>query len=261
MHLPWWNLYIYVNNNPLAAVDPNGSDGEGKGGDKVISVFLVISAKERNTVTRAGKTSTVGAPDWQAAASLAERNGYNLNLYGPPDVAGNGASPPTGQAFESAFKNSEVVMYIDHGIGDTNNVPFVPLFIEVGQSGDASSTSGTVMEQSGQKLLVNPTGTTPEASADVICNFSCNSSANSDFFTYTGKGQILVTVNSGKSDGLTTVGTLERAANAFAKAYVQSKGSTEDRVKAGIAAANKVIYEDRNRQVNRGDKVEERRVN
>ena len=69
-----------------------------------------------------------------------------------------------------------------------------------------------------------------------------------------------MTVNSGK-EGFTTVGTLERAANAFAKAYVQKNGSTEDRVKAGITAANKVIYQDRNWKVNRGDKVEEQRVN
>jgi hypothetical protein len=117
-----------------------------------------------------------------------------------------------------------------------------------------------VVEQGGQKLLVNPTGTKPEASADVICNFSSNSSANSNFFSYTGQGQILVTVNSGK-EGLTTVGTLERAANAFVKAYVQTKGSTQDKVNAGIAAGNAVIRKDSGRPVNRGDKVEERPIN
>ena len=129
------NLYIYVNNYPLAAVDPNGSEGEEKGGDKVISVFLVISNNERNTMTREGKTTIVGAPDWQDTANLVERNGYSLDRYGSPDVAGKGSSPPTGQAFENALKNSDVVMYVDHGIGDTNNVPFVPLCIEVCQSG------------------------------------------------------------------------------------------------------------------------------
>jgi RHS repeat-associated protein len=35
-----WNQYSYVNNNPLSALDPNGCDGQGGGGDKVISVFL-----------------------------------------------------------------------------------------------------------------------------------------------------------------------------------------------------------------------------
>src|SRR6185436_1579192 len=38
-----WNGFAYVNNNPLVAVDPNGADGEGKGGDKVISVFLCFT--------------------------------------------------------------------------------------------------------------------------------------------------------------------------------------------------------------------------
>jgi hypothetical protein len=68
-----------------------------------------------------------------------------------------------------------------------------------------------------------------------------------------------VTVNSGK-EGLTTVGTLERVANAFTKAYVQAKGSTEDRVKAGVDAANKVILEDKKWKVNQGDRVESRSV-
>ncbi|HYM01279.1 MAG TPA: RHS repeat-associated core domain-containing protein, partial [Blastocatellia bacterium] len=42
-----WNLYVYVNNNPLASRDPNGGDGDGKGGDKVISVFLTLKADQR----------------------------------------------------------------------------------------------------------------------------------------------------------------------------------------------------------------------
>jgi RHS repeat-associated protein len=130
-----WNLYIYVNNNPLAAVDPNGGDGQGKGGDKVISVFLVMSNNERNTVTQGGKTSVSGAPNWNATRDEASRAGYDLQLYGSSDVAGKGASPATPEAFEGALKNSQVVVYVDHGVGDTNNVPFIPTFIEVGERG------------------------------------------------------------------------------------------------------------------------------
>ena len=115
-------------------------------------------------------------------------------------------------------------------------------------------------DKDGRRILSPTGGDKPEASASVICNFSCNSSANSDFFNNKGSGQIMVTINGGK-DGLTTVGTLERAANAFAKAYVQTKGSTQDRVRAGVQAANNVIYQDRNQRSNRGDRVEEQRVN
>jgi hypothetical protein len=161
--------------------------------------------------------------------------------------------------FEEAHKSSEVVVYVDHGVGDTNNVPFVPTFIEVGDKGYSAGGAGKVVQKPGNNIL-SLSADKPQASASVICNFSCNSSANSGFFDNKGKGQITVTVNSGK-DGLTTVGTLERAANAFVRAYVQAKGSTDDRVKAGVRAANNVIYQDRNRRSNRGDKVEEQRVN
>src|SRR5258705_3262291 len=57
-----WNLYIYVNNNPLAAVDPNGGDGEGKGGDKVISVFLQLQANQRNTTPEG---TAENGPNWR----------------------------------------------------------------------------------------------------------------------------------------------------------------------------------------------------
>ncbi|MFL6285816.1 MAG: RHS repeat domain-containing protein [Pyrinomonadaceae bacterium] len=41
-----WNLYVYVNNNPLALTDPNGQDGQGNAGGKVIDIFLVYTRRE-----------------------------------------------------------------------------------------------------------------------------------------------------------------------------------------------------------------------
>jgi hypothetical protein len=66
-------------------------------------------------------------------------------------------------------------------------------------------------------------------------------------------------LDSGK-DGLTAMGTLEKAASAFAKAYVSTKGSTQDRVKAGVKAAQDAIKADRDlewqkKKINRDDRV------
>ena len=36
---------------------------------------------------------------------------------------------------------------------------------------------------------------------------------------------------------------------------------SEDKIKAGVAAGNRVLQEDRSRKINEGDKVESRRVN
>ena len=66
-----WNLYVYVNNNPLSAVDPNGADGKGKGGDKVISVFMDYGVKQLGrqitTDKRTGKkmSDVPNRSDWQ----------------------------------------------------------------------------------------------------------------------------------------------------------------------------------------------------
>ncbi|HEX8843423.1 MAG TPA: RHS repeat-associated core domain-containing protein [Pyrinomonadaceae bacterium] len=37
-----WNLYIYVNNNPLSLIDPDGQEDQGQGGSKVIDVFIAL---------------------------------------------------------------------------------------------------------------------------------------------------------------------------------------------------------------------------
>ena len=43
-----WNLYVYVNNNPLALVDPDGRDPQGKGGGRVIDVFLAYEGSNKD---------------------------------------------------------------------------------------------------------------------------------------------------------------------------------------------------------------------
>jgi RHS repeat-associated protein len=131
-----WNLYIYVNNNPLTAVDPNGGDGEGKGGDKVISVFLQISATDRNSTTdpKTGGKLWEAGPDWRQAAKDTKNQGYQLEVFGGNDVTGASGPPKlaNGESFDNALKNSEVVLYVGHGYGPTENTPFMPLAIEVG---------------------------------------------------------------------------------------------------------------------------------
>lgn len=231
-----WNLYVYVNNNPLAAVDPNGGDGEGKGGDKVISVFLQISASNRNATTNpnTGEKTRDAGPNWQQAAKDAQSQGYQLDVFGGNDVTGATGPPKlaSGDSFDNALKNSEVVLYVGHGYGPTESTPFMPLAIEVGFD---------VYDSGGKQLASGGNAPKPDSNASVICNFSCNSVTRSDYFNNTGKGfQATVTVSSGR-DGYTALGTLEKAAGAFVKAYTDAKGSTQDRMAAGIKAAQKVL--------------------
>jgi RHS repeat-associated protein len=242
-----WNLYVYVNNNPLGSYDPNGADGEGKGGDKVISVFLAFKRNERNTNSRNG-------PGWEATKQLAKRNGYKLEVYGSPDVAGKGAPAATGESFEKALQNSDVVIFVGHGVGSRDAVPFSPSFFRVGDTGYHPDGSGPVGPGAFGPETLATTRDRPEASAGVICNFSCNSVQNYDLFENTaGLIQTQVVVNGG-SDGLTAVGTLEKAANAFVQTYVTPNGSVAD----AVSSANRVINERVKGNMNEDDRVEVR---
>ena len=41
-----WNLYAFVINNPVSLYDPDGRKDEGRGGGKVIDVFITLGNKD-----------------------------------------------------------------------------------------------------------------------------------------------------------------------------------------------------------------------
>jgi RHS repeat-associated protein len=247
-----WNLYIYVNNNPLTAIDPTGGDGKGKGGDKVISVFLEFTAEDRNFTTVRDRQLPEPGPSWAAAQSAASRNGFQLDLYHNYGLI-EGAKASSSAAFEEALNNSDVVIYIGHGLGDGNNSPYYPTYVAVG--GDTAYGNGGKGIPNGASYF--PTGARPATTANVVCLFACNTASNGNsFFTFTGDGQQrVVTVNSGK-DGYTAVGTLEKAAKAFVDIYVSTNGD----LKKATKAFNEVLKADKERKykdtkINEGDKA------
>jgi RHS repeat-associated protein len=245
-----WNLYVYVNNNPLVAVDPTGGDGQGQGGDKTITVVLEISLGDRNT-NESLKYGDVPAPNWQDTKSEVSKSGYSLNLIGNNDVTGESGLPLTPgmkrQAFEGALKTSEVTLYVGHGIFYNATDPgAAPYAIKVGDTYYASDKTLSTLDAS--------EGPKPVANSAVIGNLSCNSAFRSDYFTLTGKGfQVTITVNGGR-DGASSLGTLEKAANAFVKVYASTKGTIEEKAMAGAIAAQKVF--DRSRaETDQGDRI------
>jgi RHS repeat-associated protein len=259
-----FNLYVYVNNNPFSAIDPSGGDGEGKGGDKVISIFLQYAPADRNTV--AGKLQS--GVNWkQIQKEINSGNsGYKVNLYGNADVGGD--TPATGDNFASAQQNSELVIYVGHSflgqfgvvggqpVGRVNE--FVPGYVLVGETAYGNGGQGVPIPGGNEIGGYVVTGPKLTSSASAVCTFACNSYANPDYIDGPA-GQRVVTVKGGK-DGVTSVGALEKAAEAFAKAYVAKKGSVEDKVKAGVKAAQKAIDSEKDaefkgQKINKGDKV------
>lgn len=257
-----WNLYIYVNNNPLAAVDPNGADGQGKGGEKVISVFLDVSLAELGSVTvkQDGRLNTIPRKpaDWQGIAAQAPE-GYRVEVFGSPDVTGQKGPPQTNThtAFEDALKNSDVVIYVGHGRGDPSTSPFNQIGITVG-AGFYSSAGTGVAHTYAITPTDLPTGPKPETAAAVVGNFSCDGSRNGgSYFNFTGQNQVMVTVNS-NWDGVTTANAIEKAASAFVKTYMSTQGD----IQKAVDAANKVLKQlATQNDANKGDQVDKVQVN
>jgi RHS repeat-associated protein len=260
-----WNLYIYVNNNPLTAIDPEGEDGQGKGGDKVISVFMDLTLKDlgrvvtKNSVTGKVMSDVPNTIPWQETKAGAPP-GYRVELYGPSDVTGEKGPPQavTDVAFENALKNSDVVIYIGHGRGDTSTVPFKQQGIEVGMT--FYGTKGT--EPATGLGIVQPdsvsAGPKPEAMASVVVNFSCDASRNvGSYFNFVGKNQTVVTMYS-NWDGVTSADAVSKAAHAFVKTYMATNGNTQK----AVDAANEVLSKTPGEQKqNVGDEVRKDKVN
>lgn len=76
-----WNGYVYVLNSPLSLVDPDGADGKGKGGGRVIDVFILIS---RSDLRRESSRN-----DWAALRRTAkEKHGADVRVHQMPDGEG-----------------------------------------------------------------------------------------------------------------------------------------------------------------------------
>jgi hypothetical protein len=205
---------------------------------------LEMSASDRNYTTdrKTGARTLESGPDWKGTQENAAANGYKVDVFGSNELTGNTGPPRMGSAndFESALKNSEVVLYVGHGFGDASGAQFHPGAIGVGLN--YYTGEGMYSGETGQMTAK------PDASAAVVCNFSCNSVESSSYFNNTSKGfQITLAIEGGK-DGYTNVGTLEKAANAFINAYTQAKGSARERWEAGAKAAQGAIDTSRARK-------------
>ena len=261
-----WNLYAYVNNSPLTAVDPDGGNGQGKGGDKVISVFLDYGLKDvgrRVTKDSRGKvTSDVpNTSDWQGTKAGAPAD-VKVNLYGSNEVTGNKGLPQpiTDAAFEKALKTSDVVIYVGHGRGDPNRIPFQQVGVQVGSTYYTPTGTGPAFGTA----IAGPgpfTGPKPETSASIVVNLSCDADRNGGaYFSFVGQNQVMVTLNSrgdGADGGTTSYGALDRAANAFVTTYVET-GDLQKSLDAANAVLKSIPGKDGQ---NVGDEIRPKRVN
>jgi len=209
-----WNRYAYVVNNPLALYDPDGQDDQGKGGGKVIDVFITIppdQQKDYRTVNGkpAGEFKT---PDWSKIQENAKKSGYTVNVHQ--------LNESTPQAVANSLANSELTVIVGHGIdiNPQNPTKFTSdaAALNGGLIGDGgvqpATMDGTNIVATGEAIPITGTGT--------VGLFTCNST---DVLSNAFPGRLVIS-NDGGPDGLTTLGALQSTAATFVGTYVDTGG-------------------------------------
>lgn len=209
-----WNRYAYVVNNPLALYDPDGQDDQGKGGGKVIDVFITIppdQQKDYRTVNGkpAGEFKT---PDWAKIQENAKKSGYTVNVHQ--------LNESTPQAVANSLANSELTVIVGHGIdiNPQNPTKFTSeaAALNGGLIGDGgaqpATMDGTNIVATGEAIPITGTGT--------VGLFTCNST---DVLSNAFPGRLVIS-NDGGPDGLTTLGALQSTAATFVGTYVDTGG-------------------------------------
>jgi RHS repeat-associated protein len=234
-----WNLYAYVNNNPLVLIDPDGRNPQGKGGNKTIDVYLTISSKELNKSL------------WRRVESAAKKSGYTVKVFTQDKTSM--------ESVKESLKSSEAVVFFGHGAGyerSTTGGRFETVTLELGTqtSGGGWLTSEGWTPQR-QIPLTEYVPAKLDTNAQAVALFSCNSTQLPSAFNMQGEDQAMV-VNTGGRDGLTALPTMEKSVAAFITTYARTNGDVDRAVQAG----QKVINADRNVEIegganNRGDRL------
>lgn len=222
---------------------------------KIIDVFLMFTADERNTLTtgKGEKRKVVlsKGPNWTGLIRVAKKAGFTLNVYGP-------SKSVSAQTITDSFAKSSATIVVGHGAGSIVGKKWVSNQIKLTDgmiiAPDGTSPGGLVLGKwEGGRL-------TPASSAapvkpkinEVTGLFTCNSHDKLRDMFDVPEGSELVS-NDGGKDGFTRVGTLEEAAFEFVESFIRN-GSVSK------AAANAQAVFKKSGEVYEGDKGDKIRV-
>jgi RHS repeat-associated protein len=251
-----WNLYVYVVNNPLSLYDPDGQEDQGKGGGKVIDVFIAIPPDQRGGDQRTvnGKPNgTYPLPKWDKIVERAKQNGYDVRVHDYADS--------TTKAVVSSLQNSAVTVIVGHGtdLGSGTDRHFVADAIQLIDGRiSVEGVSATVFDADGNSIATGPATPLTGVQTQVVGLFTCNSQ---EVLPAAFPGQTVV-ANTGGDDGVTTLGALQSTAGTFVSKLTTSRGPIQNNVKPAKDAAQATLTATGNRTVygdppgtNRGDRL------
>lgn len=219
-----WNLYIYVNNNPLALVDPDGRDPQGKDGSKMIDVYLVFTAENMKY-----------AGNWDETKKIAEKNGFTVNVHTYDETRIKDV--------QNSLKNSYAVVFVGDSGGNFNsNGKYEGAAIDVAPGvniqaegiRDTTTIPPTVLrDPDGNYAGIAPTETIglPVNNTEVTALITCNSQPIASGVN----GRTVIT-NTGGPDGFTSLTAITKTAQTFVSTLAQTSNVT-----SAVNAGNRVL--------------------
>ncbi|OLE52997.1 MAG: hypothetical protein AUG51_15170 [Acidobacteria bacterium 13_1_20CM_3_53_8] len=242
-----WNLYIYVIDNPLAMIDPDGRDPVGKGGGRIIDIYITITHDDRQINGKQYKP-----PDWRSLIQRGLDRGNIVHLY---YARGEGQdSITTDKVVNSISSPGRYVIVAGHSISNEEPAPGgrlkgVGIWTADGNIGRDGVTRFTQNDDGSIRREMEPL---PTFNARAIIFSGCSiDDAIPAFSQHMAHGSTLI-YNNGGDDGIAATYTSERAGFAAAEVIVNN-GTPEE---AALAMQN-VINGDARRGIPfaQGDKV------
>jgi RHS repeat-associated protein len=246
-----WNAYSYVLNSPLGLVDPDGRNGRGQSGAKVIDVFITHRPSERKPHPGA---------NWTGLIEKAKRRGIVLNVYYRTEN-GNGDSEPTTARMKASLTTPGRTVLVgghsdaSHKVEGVGRAEGAHISTSNGQIGVGGVITGATNE--------NPNATVeplPDIKAQMLVVSVCDISGGLSAITSKmGAGSTFI-YNDAGADGLTSLPSNEMSI--FAAANVLINGGTAEQVRQAMQDVVNQRVQDTAPvfgQINRGDQVQLRR--
>lgn len=226
-----FNVYVYVRNNPLGLIDPDGKQDKGSGGSKVIDIFIALSNKD----FRQGNQHT----SFARLKSFGKQHGYTINVHG--------YNASTYKNVAESLKTAAMTIVDGHGLyrhGDDSKKAYGI------QLKDAALTeNGKEVNFLGYSFTVADQLT---SNVKVLGLFGCNTTYMKPPVVPEGPGMTaMISVDSG-AKGETTVPAMTASVQAFVKEYVATGGDTMSALTAGTKALR---TGEATNPANKGDKL------
>jgi RHS repeat-associated protein len=223
-----WNLYVYVNNNPLALVDPDGRDGKGKDGSRTIDVFINFSSKE------IPKGAEHLRAKWDSIVEAGRKAGFEVVIHTKD------RGEVTANAIINSTKNSAVTLIVGHGVRDTpmENGRFVTQRYELDKGG--------TITREGIIPIIFPGADnrgTPIETNSRVGLFTCDASQMTSAFRLSGENSAMI-FNDGGADGYTSLIGVDQGAAKFVSSYIANDGNP-DQLDKSISAAENALQNSR----------------